>query len=520
MAGEPQQIPFADSHLWQRPEHETEKPMGERKARVKPINRAQLLFRPVDVERLVGPDHPARAIWELVAQRDLTSFYEQIEAVDGVAGRPAIDPQVLISLWIYAYMDCTPSAREIARRCEYHPAYQWLTGANPVCAHTLSDYRTAHGEALKELAVQLLALLADEGMVDLDQVTQDGTKIRASAGADTFRRESTIQKHLEQARQRLEEIESEDGEELSQRTIKARERAARERVSRMEKALSELQKVQETRSAEEKEKARASLTDPEARIMKQNGGGFAPSYNVQLTTDAKQTVIVGLDVTQDGSDRAQLQPAMQRLEEEAGQAPRQVIADGGYTSRDNVVEMAREGIDLIGPALDGTVQKEALYLNRGVAPEFRPEAFCFDAASNSYTCPAGKTLPYYTKRVVVGQTKYAYLADASTCQACPYKAQCCPTSSKTGRSIVRTEDGPELVAFREKMETPEAKAIYGKRGQVAEFPNLCIKERFGLRRFSVRGLEKVKIETLWVCLTYNIQQWIRLCWRRQHLITA
>jgi transposase len=520
MESKPQPVLFADIHLWQRPEPKAQEPVGERKVRVKPINRAQLVLRPVDVERLVEADHPVRAIWELVSQRDLTCFYEQIDALEGAAGRPAIDPRLLISLWIYGYMEGTPSAREIAQRCEYHPAYQWLTGTQPVCAHTLSDYRTAHGEALKELAVQVLALLAGEGMVDLEQVTQDGTKIRASAGADTFRRESTIQKHLEQARQRLEELEGQDGEELSQRRIKAQERTAREKVSRMERALQELEKVREARAAEEKEKARVSLTDPEARIMKQNDGGFAPSYNVQLTTDAKQTVIVSLDVTQEGADAGQLQPAMQRLEAEAGHAPRQVIADGGYTSRENVVEMAGEGIDLIGPTLDGTVQKETLYQKRGVASGFRAECFCFDAADNSYTCPAGKTLTYKTKQVLVGQTKHSYLAEAKDCAVCPHKAQCCPTSVKTGRSIVRTEEGAEMTAFREKMATPEAKAVYQKRGPVAEFPHLCIKERFGLRQFSVRGLEKVKIEALWVCLSYNIQQWIRLCWRPQHLITA
>jgi len=241
-----------------------------------------------------------------VSQRELTRFYERIEAVEGVAGRPATDPRLLISLWVYAYMDGTPSAREIAQRCEYHPAYQWLTGAGTVCAHTLSDFRTAYGEALKELATQVLALLAHEGMVELEQVTQDGTKIRASAGADTFRRESTIQKHLEQARQRLEAMEGEDSEALSQRTIQARQRAARERLSRLEKAQQELEKVRQTRTAEEKPQARVSLTDPEARIMKQNDGGFAPSYNVQLTTDAKQTVIVGVAVTQEGGDAGQL----------------------------------------------------------------------------------------------------------------------------------------------------------------------------------------------------------------------
>jgi hypothetical protein len=126
---------------------------------------------------------------------------------------------------------------------------------------------------------------------------------------------------------------------------------------------------------------------------------------------------------------------------------------------------------------------------------------------------------YKTKQVGVGQTKYTYGAQATACAACPHKAQCCPTS-KTGRSIVRTEDGPDVAAFRAKMDTPEAKAVYKRRGPVAEFPHLCIKERFGLRQFSMRGLEKVNLEALWVCLAYNIQQWIRLCWRPHHLVAA
>jgi len=517
MTGEPQGPLFGDAGLWRRPERQSESEVGERKARVKPVNRAQMLFRPVDVERLVGADHPARAIWELVGERDLSRFYDQIDAVDGVAGRPAHDPRLLISLWIYGYIDGIPSAREISRRCEYDPAYQWLTGANPVCAHTLSDYRTAHAEALKDLAAQVLALLAGEGLIDLDSVTQDGTKIRALAGSDTFRRQGTIEKHLEQARQRLTELEGDD-DEVSRRTMAARQRAAREKVDRMQQALRELEKVRETRSGAEKDKARVSLTDPESRIMKQNDSGFAPSFNVQVTTDTKTKVIASVDVTQDSSDARQLQPAVQRLEEEAGQAPRQVITDGGYTSRENVVAMASAEVDLIGPALDGDVQKQALYAKRGVAPDFRPEGFRFNVIDNTYTCPTGKTLGYVGKCTFVGQTKYTYRAEQGDCQGCPHKAQCCGTSGN-GRSIVRTEDGPEMSAFRAKMETAEAKNRFKKRGEVAEFPHLWIKEKFGLRRFSVRGLDKVKIEAQWVCLTYNIQQWIRLCWKARRLVT-
>ncbi len=380
---EAQAVMFADVHLWKprTPEPEAPAPAGERQPRFQPVNRNQLLLRPVDVEQLVGPDHPARAIWALVSERDLGRFYDCIQTVDGVAGRSPRDPRLLISLWIYAYMDGTPSAREIARLCDYNPAYQWLTGATSVSAHSLSDFRTAHADALKDLTLQVLALLAEEGLVDLEQVTQDGTKVKASAGADTFRREPTLQRHLEQARQRLEEVERQDGEQWSERTLAARQRAAREKLERMERALQQLEQIRQTKPEPEQAQVRVSLTDPEARIMKQNDGGFAPSYNVQFITDAKQTVIVGMEVTQQGSDAEPLQPAMERLQQEAGQAPGQALVDGGYTSRENIVGMARREIDLIGPPLDGSKQKETLYEIRGVAPEFRPEAFAWDATA-------------------------------------------------------------------------------------------------------------------------------------------
>src|SRR5213076_3067938 len=165
---------------------------------------------------------------------------------------------------------------------------------------------------------------------------------------------------------------------------------------------------------------------------------------------------------------------------------------------------------------DGSAQKETLYQIRGVTEAFRPEAFTLDAAQNCYTCPAGKSLPYQRKNVLPGQTKYIYQAAKQDCQDCAYRSQCCP-KSQNGRSLVRAEDSPEVEAFRAKMETEAAKTLYKKRGAVAEFPHLWIKEKFGMRRFSVRGLQKVNIEGLWLAVTFNIQQWIRLCWKPQRL---
>lgn len=501
--------------LWSREEKEKseDKPL----VRVKMVQRNQMVLRPVEVEQLLGPEHPARAIWELVGQCDLGRFYASIEAVEGQAGRPAYDPHLLISVWLYSYLQGIASGREIERRCAYDPAYMWLTGAEKMGAHTLTDFRTGQGAGLKDLFIQVLAVMEQEGLVDLQQVTQDGTKISSSAGADTFRRKKTIEEHLERARARVEELSQGDEgkqEEQTQQAWAARKRGAQEKLERMEKALKEIETLE--KEAKEPEKVRVSTTDPEARVMKQNNNGFGPSYNAQFTTDAKKIVIVSVAVTQDSNDAQQLQPAMQRVEEEAGRAPQQAITDGSYTNRGNIVEMEKSHIDLIGPVPDGTVQKETLYQIRGVTEGFRPEAFTFDGERNCYTCPAGKSLPYKRKHVLPGQTKYTYQAAKADCQPCEQRPQCCG-QSRNGRSLVRAEDSEAVKKFRSKMETEAAKEIYKKRGAVAEFPHLCIKERFGLRRFSVRGLAKVNLEGLWVALTFNVQQWMRLCWRTRQL---
>ncbi len=158
------------------------------RARIKPVDRSQLMMRPVDVERLVEEDHPARAIWEFVGQLDLSGYEQPIEAVEGVAGRPVWDPRLLISLWIYAYSRGMGSAREIHRRLDYDPAFQWLAGLEVINNHTLSDFRVAYDHPMTELFVNSLGVMSAEGLVSLERVMHDGTKIRACAGADSFRR--------------------------------------------------------------------------------------------------------------------------------------------------------------------------------------------------------------------------------------------------------------------------------------------------------------------------------------------
>jgi len=483
--------------------------------RLKYINRDQLLFRTVKIDKLIDDKHPARAIWEFTGRLELTPFYENIEAVEGVAGRRATDPRLLISLWIYALSQGVGSARKIAELCEYHPAFQWLAGTEEINYHTISDFRVDHKEALEKLFVQVLGILSAEGLVTLERVAHDGTKIKAYAGSNSFRREEKIRAHLAMAEDHLEILKEEDCDAFHEKNnVKTRERFIRDRKERMERALQELQKIRSSSPpGKAKDKVRASTTDPEARIMKQPDGGFAPSYNVQISADAHNGVIVGMGVTQEVNDCNQLLPAMDEIQKNAGSLPEQVIADGGFTNRQSILDMNEKGIDFIGSVTDTSSQSKARLKSRGIDPAFYPEKFKYDSASNTYTCPTNKVLTYKGKVNMVGVVEHRYAAKTDDCAKCPNKTKCCPIPLIKGRGIVRRENTPEVEALISNMQTPEAKEVYRKRGPIAEFPYAWIKEKIRLRQFRLQGLLKVKMECLWACLTYNIQQWIRLRWR-------
>jgi transposase len=481
---------------------------------LKAIDRQQMRLQPVEVERLVEQDHPVRAIWELIGQRDLSRFYASIQAVEGVAGREPIDPQLLISLWVWAYGEGISSAREIERRCQYHPVYQWLTGLEVINYHTLSDFRTEHQVALHQLFVEVLGVLDQAGWVSLERVMHEGTKVKANAADNSFRRATTLQQQLEAARQHVEQMEQEavQSEELSPRRQPARLRASREKRQRLEQALEELKRVQA--HSEDPEKARASQTDPEGRIMQQAHGACGPAYNVQISTDAQEKIIVGVGLSQCCSDAGELEPAVERVEANLGRPVGEMVVDAGFTNQATMEALAERETALIGSLPDPEARVETALASCGVAAEFFPKAFVYDASPNAYTCPAGKTLRYQDREKKGAAIRYRYRAAQADCHACPLKAHCCPHTSK-GRALWRVEDSAAVAGFKQKMATPEAQQIYKQRSGVAEFPNAWIKTKIGLRQFRLRGLVKVGTEALWACLPYNIQHWIRLLWRPQ-----
>jgi hypothetical protein len=383
--------------------------------------------------------------------------------------------------------------------------------------HTLSDFRVEHKKELDEIFVQVLGLLSAEGFIEMKRMTQDGTKIKAQAGADSFRREERIREHLQLAREQVEAMGNPESEEESQRVKQARKRARHEKKQRLEDALRELEQIQKLRAESERNQVRVSETDPEARVMKQAGGGFAPSYNVQVSTDAANGIIVAVDVTQAGNDCDQLVNAVDQVEANMGKAPEQVLADGGYTIKNSNIEaMAERGIDLNGPVAE--TNSDASLKQRGIQPEFYPDKFRYNESTDTFTCPADKTLNRIGSNQREGRIEYSYRASATDCGTCPFQDRCCPKTSP--RNVMRIEHSPAVKAFRAKMQTDEAKHLYRTRAQIAEFPHAWIKEKLGLRRFRLRGRQKVRVEAVWACLTYNIQQWLRLVWRQSLQVAA
>jgi transposase len=326
--------------------------------RYETANRTQIELTPTDLEALLPPGHAARLVWRFVEGLDLAVFHATAKARAGTPGRPGIDPQILIALWLYATIDGVGSARELDRLCYSHDAYRWLRGGVSVNYHTLSDFRVAHQAALDDLLTQSIATLRHKGVVTLARVAQDGTRVRASAGVGSFRREGTLRECL-QAAQQLVERTKRQGEGGATRPEAAQARAAADRLARVEEALAELPAVAaaKARTASKRKgatpkEARVSTTDPHARRMKMADGGYRPAYNVQFATDHASDVIVGVAVTNVASDQHELVPMLDQVEARVGR-PTTLLVDGGFVSHEAIDEVTARGVTLLAPVPRG-----------------------------------------------------------------------------------------------------------------------------------------------------------------------
>ena len=479
---------------------------GERKLRR--IDRSQMTMVQIDVEHLIDEHHPARGIWDVTVQLDLSAYEEAIVTRQGEVGRAAWPPQLLVAIWLYGYSRGITSARELERQMAYEPGLQWLTGLEIVNHHTLSDFRVGHKDALTKLFAEMLVVLEEAGLAKLRLVAHDGTKIRAQAGVDSFRREAALRAKLAAAKKVVEQDPRADG---SKRERAAEQRARRERVERAERAIEHLHTLQrEMRKAEQRDQARVSATEPEARRMKHGDNAIAPSYNAQVSTDADSGAIVGVHLSQSAEDSHELEPSIEEIETNLGRKPEQVVADGGYTNRESIEKMAENKIEFYGSLPDPQKKSEAAMKSNGIDPKFAPRFFILQAETRTLECPAGKQLAYRQRQQKRGHWYDVYRADGADCTACAYQTQCCPRHPEKGRMVsFQTQEAEAIAAFRRKMASEPGRAIYQRRGAAAEFPFAWLKERMRLRKFRVFGMRKAEMEVVWASLAFNVMLWIR-----------
>jgi transposase len=301
--------------------------------------RDQVCFRAASLDELIPQEHPVRIIWEYALSADLSPLYQGIKAVQRHAGRPPIDPRILFALWLYATTRGVGSARLLEELCRDKIDYQWICGDVSVNYHTLADFRRDRAGLLDDLLTRSVAVLMTEGLVDLQRVAQDGMRVRASAGAASFRRKPTLEEAPADAQaqvERLRQEQEDDPKASSERQKQARRRAAEDRAAPVAAALERLPELEAKKKPDEKDKARCSTTDPEATVMKMANGGFNPAYNIQFATDTKSRIIVGVDVVTTGSDQGQMPPMVGQIQQRYGQAPTEYEVDGGFAKHEDI----------------------------------------------------------------------------------------------------------------------------------------------------------------------------------------
>jgi len=416
--------------------------------RVRVPDRTQLSFCCLD--DLLPHDHPARLVWDVVGRLDLSAFYAPLKAREGVAGRDANDPRMMVALWLFACTQGVGSARELDRLCREHHAYRWLCGGVSVNYHTLADFRVGSGGQLDALFTQVIASLVDKDLVTVERVSQDGTRVRACAGSGSFRRRGRLTRLLEEARGHVAEVRAmlddpEASAGMTARRKAAKERAAREREQRLEAALARLPALERkqralARKVSEKDKKkgklrepRASATDAEARVMKMPDGGFRPAVNVQFAVDTASRAVVGVEVVGEGVDTGQLEPMRRQVQERTGLAVKEHLADGGFLTLHDVEKASEEGVALYVPPKPPRNTEL-----RG--SEFEP----------------------------------------------------------------RDDDSEAVRAWRARMGSEGGKAVYRERASTVETVNAEARIKGGLVQLTVRGLKKARCVALWCALAYNV----------------
>jgi transposase len=408
----------------------------------------------IDLDSLLPLDHRARVVWRFVETLDLSPLYEAIRAREGEPGRPAADPAVLLALWLFATVEGVGSARELERLTGRDVAYRWLAGGVPVNYHGLSDFRVDHTEMLDTLLRDSVTALIAEGVISLEEIVVDGTKIRANAGRGSFKTAKTLDKVATAVARRLAALKAEvageagaDTAASSRRHQAAQERAAREVGERATRARETLRRLEEQRAKRRKTHAKdeaqrtaetsVSLSDPEARRMRFADGAVRAGYNAQIAADAGAGIIVAIEMTDRRNDAGLAGPMVDQIARRYGAVPKRLLVDTNYATAADIAALAEHPTGTVTVFAPPPIERE----------DVKPETLA-------------------------------------------------------RRAKQRAAEPDAVRAWRTRMTTPAAATVYRRRKLIERINAECKNHGFGA--MLVRGLRKVQAVALWHALAHNL----------------
>ena len=458
---------------------------------------------------------------------------------DLTKGQPPIHPKILVSVILHGLLKRIRTSRALEEALIVRMDFRWLAEGRSIDHSTIAKFRTAHGEPLADLFVQIGLIAQQMGHLTLVTLGYDGTRLRASNRNTGTRTPEELRKAKEQLaiefeshRQAVEQAQASEDEVFDAAAKDEADRRSEDlqrQSDRVDAAVAEIEMIE---ASGKKVPARLPITDPQCRIAPNKEGGFAPNYNPTVTVDADSGLIAAGDVISGMDEQSHMHDAIDSVRRDfmQGDTEREVemLADGLMATGENIAACEEKNVDFYSPAgpenpayrespsTPVAADKIGELPVRGKAPKkgeqdnrtFAKSAFLYDAEADIYYCPIGNTLERKVERKSdPGKERFIYRADKSECADCPLRAKCFKDShNKYGRQIESGKNEAATQAHAAKMQETESREKYSRRAAVTERPFAVIKQAFGVREFLVRGLAKVRAEWRLLCIAHNVRR--------------
>ena len=500
------------------------------------LPRGQILLIPQRLEDVIPRDHPVRYLDYLLRSEAFREVFEKVEQSyrQGGVGQPPYHPRFLVALYVYGMLIRIRSSRRLEEACRYRTDVMWLMAGQVPDHTTISNFIKTHGECLHGVFKSTIRVGLEAGLISLEHVAVDGTKIEADASEDSVKSRDAIEAEIEKEVARREEEFA--ANEAKEHGLVAKDNASpSDKLKRLEKALESIKRREDEASGTNKVAPAGCVTDPDARKMKGKKGRSVPNYNAQISVDAKSSMIVAQEVTDRPDDSGELRPQLEQVKENCGRMPIEVSADSAYNTgpalaychksqvttympdsgeRDpSLPEATQSAIDRVA-AREKLTSEEIAALPRGRDNKLSRRAFIYEESTDTYRCPMGATLrrarSSTDKQKCGVAVRTQYRGAGEVCGPCPLADSCCRTPG-VPRTVTHDQYESHRQELRRRMRTEAGLEAYKKRGPVSETPFAACKNILGIWRFMRRGKSAVGAEWAAICAALNFRQ-LLACW--------